>query len=76
MSLQVFVDQEGQRISFNKGGCLIMNLRHFEACRTSLAFYSSPTANLSLSLLDDCDVQRGDFNKALIFWSVFPVFLC
>ena len=34
-SLQVFVDEEGQLISLNRGGCLAMNLRYFEAWRTS-----------------------------------------
>ncbi|KAF8497439.1 hypothetical protein F5888DRAFT_1634399 [Russula emetica] len=48
-SLQVFADKEGQLISFNRSGCLVMNLRYFEAWH-------------------DFDVQRGDFNKALISW--------
>jgi len=30
-SLQVFADKEGQQISLNRGGCLVMNLRYFEA---------------------------------------------
>jgi hypothetical protein len=34
-SLQVFADKEGQLISFNRSGCLVMNLRYFEAWRTS-----------------------------------------
>jgi hypothetical protein len=34
-SLQVFADVEGQLISLNKGGSLVMNLRYFEAWRTS-----------------------------------------
>ena len=34
-SLQVFADEEGQLISFNRSGCLVMNLRYFEAWRTS-----------------------------------------
>ena len=32
-SLQVFADKEGQLISLNRGGCLVMNLRYFEAWR-------------------------------------------
>ena len=34
-SLQIFADKEGQLISLNRGGCLAMNLRYFEAWRTS-----------------------------------------
>jgi hypothetical protein len=34
-SLQVFADKEGQLICLNRGGCLVMNLRYFEAWRTS-----------------------------------------
>ena len=32
-SLQVFADTGGQLISFNINGCLVMNLRYFEAWR-------------------------------------------
>jgi hypothetical protein len=46
-SLQVFADKEGQLISFNRNGCLIMNLRYFEARRTSYVFCSFPTTDLS-----------------------------
>ena len=34
-SLQVFADKEGQLITLNRSGCLAMNLRYFEAWRTS-----------------------------------------
>ena len=34
-SLHVFADSEGQLIAFNKSGSLFMNLRYFEAWRTS-----------------------------------------
>ena len=34
-SLQIFADKEGQLISLNRGGRLVMNLRYFEALRTS-----------------------------------------
>ena len=34
-SLQVFADKEGQLICLNRGGCLVMNLRYFEAWRAS-----------------------------------------
>ena len=40
-SLQVFADKEGQLIFFNRSGCLIMNLRYFEAWRTSWILYSN-----------------------------------
>ena len=45
-SVQVFADKEGQLISFNRSGCLIMNLRYFETWRTSWVFYAS-TPDLS-----------------------------
>jgi len=48
-SLQIFADKEGQLISLKRGGCLVMNLRYFEAWH-------------------DRDVQRGDFDDALIYW--------
>ena len=34
-SLHVFADQEGQLVAFNRNGSLFMNLRYFEAWRTS-----------------------------------------
>jgi len=34
-SLHIFSDQEGRFISFNRGGTLFLNLRYFEAWRTS-----------------------------------------
>ena len=34
-SLHIFSDMEGQFISFNRGGNLFLNLRYFEAWRTS-----------------------------------------
>lgn len=37
-SLHVFADQEGQLVAFNRGGSLFMNLRYFEAWRTSCIF--------------------------------------
>jgi hypothetical protein len=52
-----------------------MNLRYFEAWRTSCIFCVSPTLDLSLGFLDDRDVQQGDYSKALISWFVFPAFL-
>jgi hypothetical protein len=41
-SLHVFADQEGQLVAFNRGGSLFMNLRYFEAWRTSCVFCVSP----------------------------------
>ena len=40
-SLHVFADKEGQLVAFNRGGSLFVNLRYFEAWRTSRLFYSS-----------------------------------
>ena len=37
-----------------------------------LGFLHISKSDLSLGLLDDCDVQRGYLNKALISWSVVP----
>jgi hypothetical protein len=34
-SLHIFADKEGRFISFNRGGNLFLNLRYFEAWRTS-----------------------------------------
>jgi hypothetical protein len=34
-SLHIFADKEGQLVAFNRGGSLFMNLRYFEAWRTS-----------------------------------------
>lgn len=34
-SVHIFADKEGQFISFNRGGKLFLNLRYFEAWRTS-----------------------------------------
>jgi hypothetical protein len=34
-SLRIFADKEGRFISFNKGGNLFLNMRYFEAWRTS-----------------------------------------
>jgi len=34
-------------------------------------FLCFPTLDLDCDLLDDRDVQRGDFSKALISWFVF-----
>jgi hypothetical protein len=36
-SLHIFADEEGRFISFNRGGVLFLNLRYFEAWRTSCA---------------------------------------
>jgi hypothetical protein len=44
-SLQVFADKEGQLICLNRSGCLVMNLRYFEAWRTS--WVSASPAHLS-----------------------------
>lgn len=37
-SLHVFADNEGQLIAFNRNGSLFMNLRYYEAWRTSNPF--------------------------------------
>jgi hypothetical protein len=34
-SLHIFADTEGQLVAFNRGGSLFMNLRYYEAWRTS-----------------------------------------
>lgn len=67
-SLHVFADSEGQLVAFNRSGSLFMNLRYFEAWRT-FEFLSLPPHS-SLVWLDDRDVQRGDYTKAMISWFV------
>lgn len=74
-SLQVFADKDGQLISFNRSGCLVMNLRYFEAWRMSWVSVFFQHSVLTEPFSDDFDVQRGDFNKALISWFVFQVHL-
>jgi hypothetical protein len=46
-SLHIFADKEGQLVAFNRGGSLFMNLRYFEAWRTSRVAASSPAFILS-----------------------------
>jgi hypothetical protein len=70
--LHVFADSEGQLVAFNRSGSLFMNLRYFEAWRTFQ--FLPPTLDLSLVLLDDRDVQQGDYTKAMISWFVFSSF--
>jgi hypothetical protein len=41
-----------------------------------LCFCAFSTLDLNCDLLDDRDVQRGDFSKALISWFVSSLFVC
>ncbi len=74
-SLHVFADNEGQLVAFNRNGSLFMNLRYYEAWRTYLLFTPArPTVIAHRCILDDRDVQRGDFSKAYISWYGPPYF--